>query len=113
MLTKETLFEKVHEALHTKATSVAIGGLEIPITIAPNGCRQVYINDVVCGNVRIMTQNENKSSPHAERARAGETLSWVIPLNSDNAPTTGWTLIDTPITTVAKGIVSKKHSKNF
>lgn len=107
MLTKEQLFERVHEALHTKKDSVMIGALSVPITTAPNGCRQVYINDVVCGNVRVMTQNENKSSPHAERARAGETLSWVIPLTEDGTPKTGWFLIDTPITTVAKGIVRK------
>lgn len=109
MLTKEQIFERAHEALHTPtAESISIGAMNVPITVAPNGCRQVHIHDIACGNVKIMAQNWKKSSPHAERARSGETLSWVIPLNEEGAPMNGWALIDTPVTTVAKGIVSRR-----
>lgn len=72
---------KVHEALHTGAQEVTLGSGTYPVTIASNGCRQVKLHDNDLGEITIMEQNKHKDSAYAQRARMGETLSWIIPKN--------------------------------
>lgn len=108
-MTKEQLFLQIHTALHTEGLqSLMIGGLKVPITLAANGCRQVYLNDLLTGNCRIVVQNEKKNSPHALRSRNGENLTWVMPLNEQGLPISGWLLIDIPVTERAKEIAEAK-----
>lgn len=84
---------KVHRALHTIGVeSVEIHGIEHPIQKGINGCRFVKFRDFDLGPVTMMEQNYYKNSSYAARARAGETLSWVMPKRGGN-----WTLIDIPV----------------
>ena len=87
---------KIHRAIHTKGlkkftlwdTDVAM--CEIKIEETPSGLRFAEIYDLDLGYCKIMQQNPHKKSPYAQRAQAGETLSWVIPrtMGAD------WILID-------------------
>lgn len=82
---------QIHRALHSDMKSITIGGRAYPVLVATNGCRYVKGTDKDLGPITIMEQNPNKSSRYAARARAGETLSWVIPA------TGSWVLIDEPV----------------
>lgn len=108
-MTKESILEDVHKALHTPSmNSVTIGGLLVPIYVAPNGCRSCDLNDTLTGHVRVIAQNAKKSSSYAQRARNGETISWIMPLNEHNRVHGGWTSIETPVTDLAKKVVTKR-----
>ena len=84
---------KIHKALHDGSETVEIDGKPLKVILWRNGCRCVEYKDTDLGAVTIMEQNKNKSSEYAKRAKAGETLSWVIPYNKNHP----WVLIDTPV----------------
>jgi hypothetical protein len=65
----------------------------IPIHQTPTGLRFAEIYDLELGYCKIMQQNPHKNSPYAQRAKAGETLSWVIPQTMG----ANWILIDEPV----------------
>jgi len=88
---KKSYWLQIHKALHSDAKSVKIGDRSYPILVATNGCRYVKGTDKDLGPITIMEQNPNKSSSYAVRARAGETLSWVMPVRGS------WILLDEPI----------------
>lgn len=83
---------QIHRALHSHASSVTVGSATYPVQVSSNGCRCIKGTDRDLGKITIMEQNPNKISPYASRARAGETLSWVIPDKGGK-----WILIDEPI----------------
>src|SRR5689334_15953642 len=72
----------IHHALHSGVAVVTVNGVDYPILKAGNGCRYVWFE-----GVQIMQQNKHKSSTYAQRARAGEKISWAMTQPS-------WTLID-------------------
>lgn len=82
----------IHQAIHEGLSEVTVFGHVLQIHIAPNGCRYVTYQDPEEGTVNIMEQNKLKKSLYAQRARNGETLSWVIPTSGKP-----WTLIDQPV----------------
>lgn len=82
---------KLHRAIHSEVDSVTISERTYPITRASNGCRQARFQDNDLGPVTLMAQNPAKASVYAERARKGETLTWVIPKQGS------WILIDEPV----------------
>lgn len=87
----KTSWLKIHRAIHDGSDSAVIDGKPIPVQTSPNnGCRFVAYHDTLLGPVTIMEQNKKKHSSYAERAKAGEQLSWVIPSNG-----TSWILIET------------------
>lgn len=80
---------KIHRAIHDGSESVIIDDRPIPVQVsAANGCRYVRYNDSLLGKCTIMEQNPRKGSSYADRARRGETLSWVMPDKGN------WVLID-------------------
>lgn len=91
---------KIHEAIHSGHDQVIVGNIPHKVLkSASNGCRYVNYKDSVLGPVMIMEQNPKKSSVYAERARKGETISWVIPQNNHQS----WVLIDQPVLVPQKG----------
>ena len=80
---------KLHRALHDGSDSVIIDGIKYPVITGHNNCRCIRYTDTDLGKIMVMEQNKNKSSEYAQRARNGETLSWVIPNNGSK-----WHLIE-------------------
>lgn len=80
----------IHTAIHDGSETVVIGDKELKITLAKNGCREVVYTDMDLGKCRFMEQNKRKESEYAVRARNGETLTWVMPYNTNKS----WQLID-------------------
>jgi len=84
----------IHQAIHDGSDSVTFGRNKLPVTISPiNGCRCVRYQDIDLGGCVFIEQNKRKLSRYAERARNGETLTWVIPDNKAQE----WRLIDKPV----------------
>jgi hypothetical protein len=83
----------IHRAVHSDTKQVTIGEKMIPIHQTPTGLRFAEIYDLELGYCKIMQQNPHKNSPYAQRAKAGETLSWVIPQTMG----ANWILIDEPV----------------
>lgn len=93
-MSQSLAWEKIHAAIHGGHDQVAIGNIPHKVELSKsNGCRFVWYTDSLLGKVMIMEQNKHKSSVYAERARKGETLSWVIPQRSGAS----WVLIDTRV----------------
>lgn len=68
----EMICAQIHVALHNSfEESVTINGVVYPKFVYKNGCP--YID---YGNVRFITQNKQKSSKYAARARAGTRITW-------------------------------------
>jgi len=86
-------WQKIHTALHDGSESVTVDGKELRVSLASNGCRQVVYEDMDLGKCRFMEQNKRKTSEYAKRARNGETLTWVMPYNTNKS----WQLIETPV----------------
>lgn len=64
----------IHEVLHNKEyKEVELYGKKIPISLSPNGCRQLYFH-----NMNFMEQNPKKNSKFGELARQGEKITWGI-----------------------------------
>ena len=86
-LNEEDLKE-IHRTLHSTIDNcVVVQGIVLDIEIASNGCRCIRLPGVT-----VMEQNKNKGSSYAQRANAGEKLSWII-------RTGKWILIYTDPTT--------------
>lgn len=94
MSTIKEAWLKAHEAIHQRKQSVMIGHMPIFIQKTAGGLRFLILYDLDLGcKVKIMEQNPCKPSKYAEKARNGETISWVIPENNQSS----WTLIDKPV----------------
>lgn len=91
----------IHDAIHSSATSVTVSGQTLRVFVSDNGCRRC---DVIVdpwerpkGRCKLMEQNKKKPSDAARRAREGEKITWIIPLDAagkHTAPTTGWGRIE-------------------
>jgi hypothetical protein len=83
---------QLHRLLHSPSYSAKVKGALYKVQIANNGCRYVDVHTKELGQLRLMVQNKTKASAYAARARAGETLTWIIPKDK----TKSWELIDVP-----------------
>jgi len=89
---RKPLWLELHKLLHSIDDSVTIRGNKFSVEKSGNNLRMVKFYDSDYGALTIVEQNPGKLSPHGARARAGETLSWVIPVNAFR-----WHLIDEPV----------------
>jgi hypothetical protein len=89
----------IHNALHdASVTSLTVNKQQLNITTGANGCRSTFYKD---GDevIKFMEQNKTKTSRFAQRARAGEKITWGI-RNGD------WILIDND--TINKFVASQR-----
>ena len=65
----------IHQPIHNKKQSnVTINGTKYAISLHNNGCRCIKVPDIGT----FIEQNPNKSTAYAKRAKAGESITWLI-----------------------------------
>lgn len=64
----------IHNELHSKKEIIESS----KSYISTNGCRAVNIEGYI-----FMEQNKNKNSTWANRAKAGDKITWIIPSNAE------------------------------
>ena len=89
---KET-WRRIHQAIHDGSMFVTIDNKPVKVGKSGKGLRYVLYSDMELGPCTFMEQNKEKQSEYAERARNGETLTWVMPQNTAKS----WKLIDLPV----------------
>jgi len=69
------IYLKIHNIIHSDLQNIIIDGVTIPVIKSNNNCRKINWN-----NITFMEQNKAsyKKSSYADRARAGEKLTWAI-----------------------------------
>jgi len=69
------IYMNIHKIIHSDFQNIIIDGITIPIIVNNNKCRKLNWN-----NTLFIEQNKAsyKTTTYADRARAGEKLTWAI-----------------------------------
>tara|TARA_R110002051_G_scaffold212812_2_gene277869 strand:- start:456 stop:728 length:273 start_codon:yes stop_codon:yes gene_type:complete len=64
----------IHQAIHSKTTSVLVRGVEYQVTQRSNGCRSVKVPRIGT----FIEQSKTKETDYSKRAKQGEAITWLI-----------------------------------
>lgn len=93
----------LHRFLHSEQQTTIIDGQQYRKSTSNNACAFTRFSDLDLGACMLMEQNKNKTTEYGARARAGATLSWVIPEDTRKA----WILIDAPV--LKDSLLNQEH----
>ena len=89
---------RIHDAIHSNTSSVTLScnGATLPVFVSANDCRRADTpKGMFTVAAKFMAQNLKKPSAAAARAKAGASITHILPLRADGSHTsTGWGMIE-------------------